>query len=180
MIKKTNKRTKVEVLGDYMLTLYFQFQKGSIYCIKRHKANKVVKSCLNTPKLSAFVPVNVRGRACTTRSPLLYINKREFLFAHRVSTRAQIRRVNMKSMITLLFLAAVAVYARAEMEYHPQAILHYLEMEDRDMARKVRSFVKLNDFKPSFRPSIRPSGMPPMPPDVVSTHTFERKGDLGF
>ncbi|KAJ7393036.1 hypothetical protein OS493_008322 [Desmophyllum pertusum] len=72
----------------------------------------------------------------------------------------------MKSMITLLFLAAVAVYARAEMEYHPQAILHYLEMEDRDMARKVRSFVKLNDFKPSFRPSIRPSGMPPMPPDV--------------
>ncbi|KAJ7375204.1 hypothetical protein OS493_001947 [Desmophyllum pertusum] len=37
-------------------------------------------------------------------------------------------------------------------------------MEDREMARKVRSHVNLNDFKPSFRPSNRPvlpSGIPP-------------------
>ena len=100
----------------------------------------------------------------------------------------------MKAMIALLFLAAVAVYARAEMEYHPQAILHYLEMEDREMARKVRSYIKL-DFPsgrpsglpsgrpsglpsgrpsglPSGRPSFRPSGFPTgIPPGVVSSHT---------
>lgn len=40
-------------------------------------------------------------------------------------------------MIALLFFAAVAVYARAEMEFHPQAVLHYLELEDREMVRKV-------------------------------------------
>ncbi|KAL9973888.1 hypothetical protein ACROYT_G020395 [Oculina patagonica] len=71
----------------------------------------------------------------------------------------------MKAMIALLFLAAVAVYARAEMEYHPQAILHYLELEDQEMARKVRSIVKLND--PQVRPSFRPSGFPTnIPPKV--------------
>ena len=142
-----------------------------------HKANKVVKSCLNTLNLSAFVQADTRGRACATRSPILYINKREFPFAHRVP-RAQIRRVNMKSMITFLFFAAVAVYARAEMEYHPQAILHYLEMEDREMARKVRSHVNLNDFKPSFRPSNRPVLPSGIPPKVVSTHAFEC--NIGF
>ncbi|KAL9986924.1 hypothetical protein ACROYT_G001140 [Oculina patagonica] len=55
----------------------------------------------------------------------------------------------MKAILALLFLAAVAVYARAEMEYHPQAILHYLEMEDEEMARKVRGLVG-----PSARPSF--------------------------
>ncbi len=76
----------------------------------------------------------------------------------------------MKAMIALLFLAAVAVYARAEMEYHPQAILHYLEMEDHEMAKKVRSIVKLSDPH-KVRPSFRPSGFPTnIPPKVVSTH----------
>ena len=68
----------------------------------------------------------------------------------------------MKSMIALLFLAAVAACAWAEMEYHPQAVLHYLEMEDREMARKVRSIVKargLPSGKPSFSPSFKPTGI---------------------
>lgn len=79
----------------------------------------------------------------------------------------------MKAMILLLFLAAVAVYAdEMEMEYHPQAIMHYLEMEDREMAKKVRNIVKLEDphpFKP--RPTgILPSGFPTgIPPKIVST-----------
>ena len=75
----------------------------------------------------------------------------------------------MKSMITLLFLSAVAVYARAELEYHPQAVLHYLEMEDREMARKVRGIINargLPSGKPSFPPSFKPSGVPA---PVVST-----------
>ncbi|KAL9973873.1 hypothetical protein ACROYT_G020379 [Oculina patagonica] len=72
----------------------------------------------------------------------------------------------MKAMIALLFLAAVAVYAQAEMEYHPQAILHYLEMEDREMANKVRGLVGPS-ARPSFRPSFRPSGFPTnIPPKV--------------
>ena len=81
----------------------------------------------------------------------------------------------MKAMILLLFLAAVAVYAdETEMEYHPQAIMHYLEMEDREMAKKVRNIVKLQDphpFKPSFRPTGNlPSGFPTgIPPKIVST-----------
>ena len=87
---------------------------------------------------------------------------------HRLSS------VNMKTMILLLFLAAVAVYAETEMEYHPQAIMHYLEMEDREMAKKVRSIVKLEDpqpLRPSFRPTGRlPSGFPTgLPPKIVST-----------
>ncbi|KAL9973876.1 hypothetical protein ACROYT_G020382 [Oculina patagonica] len=76
----------------------------------------------------------------------------------------------MKAIVALLFLAAVAVYAEEEMEYHPQAILHYLEMEDQEMARKVRSIVKLSDppsGRPSFRPSFRPSGFPPGVPTQV-------------
>ena len=79
---------------------------------------------------------------------------------HRLSS------VNMKTMILLLFLAAVAVYAETEMEFHPQAIMHYLEMEDREMAKKVRSIVKLEDPNPikprptGRLPSIFPSGVP--------------------
>ena len=75
----------------------------------------------------------------------------------------------MKSLIALLFLSAVAAYALAELEYHPQAVLHYLEMEDREMARKVRSIVKargLSSGKPSFSPNLKPTGIP-IP--VVST-----------
>lgn len=75
----------------------------------------------------------------------------------------------MKAILAVLFLASVAVYAMAEMEYHPQAIMHYLEMEDQEMARKVRGIIKLEDpqpFKPSFRP---PSGFPTgIPPKIVS------------
>lgn len=88
----------------------------------------------------------------------------------------------------MLFLSALAVYARAEMEYHPQAILSYLEMEDREMARKVRSQLKLNDIGPSVRPSILPTGKLPilptgkvpsglpavMPPKMVSSYIFRR------
>ena len=90
----------------------------------------------------------------------------------------------MKVIIALLFLAAVAVYAEEEMEYHPQAVLHYLEMEDQEMARKVRRHIKMDlprgrpTFHPSFRPSFRPSGLPiSLPPEVVSTHqyTLERE-----
>ena len=72
----------------------------------------------------------------------------------------------MNVKISLLFLVAVAVYAKAELEqqYHPQAVLHYLEMEDKKMAEKVRSIVKLPDedpARPSFRPSRFPTGKPP-------------------
>ncbi|XP_020605330.1 uncharacterized protein LOC110044147 [Orbicella faveolata] len=69
----------------------------------------------------------------------------------------------MKSMLALLCLAAVAACAWAELEYHPQAVLHYLEMEDREMAKKVRSIVKargLPSGKPTFSPSFKPSGFP--------------------
>lgn len=78
----------------------------------------------------------------------------------------------MNVKISLLFFVAVAVYAKAELEqqYHPQAVLHYLEMEDKKMAEKVRSIVKLpeEDFaRPSFRPSGFPTGLPPK---VVSSN----------
>ena len=78
-------------------------------------------------------------------------------------------------MIALLFVSAVAVYALAELEYHPQAVLHYLEMEDREMARKVRSIINVRGLpsgKPSFRPSFKPSGNP-VP--VVSTQYLKTK-----
>ena len=74
-------------------------------------------------------------------------------------------------MIALLFLASVVAYATAEMEYHPKAILHYLEMEDREMAKKVRSIVKLEDAQPMMiKPTGRlPSGFPTgAPPKIVS------------
>ena len=76
----------------------------------------------------------------------------------------------MNVKISLLFFLAVAVYAKAELEqeYHPQAVLHYLEMEDKKMAEKVRSIVKLQD-EDAARPSFRPSGFPSrVPPKVVS------------
>ena len=78
----------------------------------------------------------------------------------------------MKSVVALLFLAAVAACAWAELEYHPQAVLHYLEMEDREMAKKVRRIVKargLPSGKPTFPPSFKPSGFPTgIPLKVVS------------
>lgn len=85
----------------------------------------------------------------------------------------------MNAMIALLFLAAVGAYNETEMEYHPQAILHYLEMEDRQMAKKVRSIIKLEDtpsFKPSFRPTGHlPSGFPTgVPPRIVLTEQLQR------
>ncbi|XP_078371286.1 uncharacterized protein LOC144654920 isoform X2 [Oculina patagonica] len=58
----------------------------------------------------------------------------------------------MKTIIALLFLAAVVVYAEEETEYHPQAILHYLEMEDQEMARKVRSYLEPRLVAPTVRP----------------------------
>ena len=95
---------------------------------------------------------------------------------HIVFSRAHIRRVNMKSMIFSLFLTVVVACAWAELEYHPQAILHYLEMEDREMAKKVRSIVKARglpsgrpSLPPSFNPSFMPSGFPTgIPLQVVS------------
>ncbi|KAL9973858.1 hypothetical protein ACROYT_G020364 [Oculina patagonica] len=65
----------------------------------------------------------------------------------------------MRAIIALLFLAAVAVYAEEEMEYHPQAILHYLEMEDQEMARKVRGYLELQaDPRRPPRPTPTTSG----------------------
>ena len=106
---------------------------------------------------------------------------------HIVFSRAHIRRVNMKSMIVLLFLTVVAACAWAELEYHPQAVLHYLEMEDHEMARKVRSIVKargLPSSKPTFPPSFKSSGFPTgIPPGVVSiqySNMPEQKEVLSF
>ena len=66
----------------------------------------------------------------------------------------------MKSILALLFVAAVAAYTQAEeLKYHPQAIMHYLKMEDREMATKVRSVLKMNDAEPS--PTSVSTGMPP-------------------
>ena len=83
----------------------------------------------------------------------------------------------MKAMtIALLFLVSVVAYAKAEMEYHPQAIMHYLELEDREMAKKVRSIVKLEDAQPMMiKPTGRlPSGFPTgVPPKMVSPDTLK-------
>ncbi|XP_073259467.1 uncharacterized protein [Porites lutea] len=77
----------------------------------------------------------------------------------------------MSIKIALLFFVAAAFYAKAELEteYHPQAVLHYLEMEDKKMAEKVRSIVKLKEDgpKPSSSPKL-PSGLPTsgIPPKI--------------
>ena len=79
----------------------------------------------------------------------------------------------MKVLIALLFLAAV-VFVRAEeekepdMKFHPQAVLHYLEMEDEKMARQVRSILKMEGNgdgkepprKESMFPTALPTGIP--------------------
>jgi len=73
----------------------------------------------------------------------------------------------MKTILALLFVAAVAAYTQAqELEYHPQAIMHYLEMEDREMANKVRGVLKMNDAEP--KPKL-PTGIPPK---FVSSRRF--------
>ena len=79
----------------------------------------------------------------------------------------------MKAVIPFLFLALVAVYAtHTEMQYHPQAILKYLEYEDQQMAKKVRSIVKLEDANPLKRRG-GPSGFPTViPPAIVSVLTL--------
>ena len=74
----------------------------------------------------------------------------------------------MKTILALLFVAAVAAYSQAEeMEYHPQAIMHYLEMEDREMANKVRTVLKMpvNDADPKPFPTG-------IPPKFVSSRKF--------
>ena len=74
----------------------------------------------------------------------------------------------MKTILALLFVAAVAAYIQAEeLEYHPQAIMHYLEMEDREMANKVRSVLKMNDAEP--KPGL-PTGIPPKFVSTVVVH----------
>ncbi|XP_068700862.1 uncharacterized protein [Montipora foliosa] len=75
----------------------------------------------------------------------------------------------MKVMITLLFLAAaVVVHAEEEkesnMKFHPQAVLHYLEMEDENMAKQVRRIIKMDPIQPtkqSLFPTALPTGLPP-------------------
>ena len=74
----------------------------------------------------------------------------------------------MKAILAVLFLASVAVYAMTEMEYHPQAIMHYLEMEDQEMAKKVRGIIKLEDPQP-FKPSGFPTGIPPKIVSILNT-----------
>ena len=116
----------------------------------------------------------MRSTGCRARNPLYKLPRTSLCTScfpeHRLAP------VNMKAMIALLLLAAVAVYAEEKMEYHPQAILHYLELEDHKMAEKVRSIVKLEDpgkFRPSGLPSGRPSGFPTgIPPKIVSTNNF--------
>lgn len=56
----------------------------------------------------------------------------------------------------LLCLVAVAVSAKVEMEYHPQAVLHYLELKDQHLARKVRGMLKLDADFPKPSPSLPP------------------------
>ena len=96
----------------------------------------------------------------------------------------------MKAIVALLFLSALALYAQAEMEYHPHAILNYLEREDHEMVRKVRGILKLQDpgpsfepsfkpsfnpsFKPSFNPSFKPSFKPLVPLPIVSSCVFNK------
>lgn len=71
----------------------------------------------------------------------------------------------MKVLIALLFLAAV-VFVRAEeekepdMKFHPQAVLHYLEMEDEKMAKHVRSILKMDQKKEPRKESMFPTALP--------------------
>ena len=78
----------------------------------------------------------------------------------------------MSIKIALLFFVAAAFYAKAELEteYHPQAVLHYLEMEDKKMAEKVRSIVKLKKGGPKPTLPELPNGLPTrgIPPKIVS------------
>ena len=79
----------------------------------------------------------------------------------------------MKTILALLFVAAVATYSQAEeLEYHPQAIMHYLEMEDREMATKVRRVLKMNDADP--KPKL-PTGIPPK---FVSSRKFKQLDNI--
>lgn len=102
---------------------------------------------------------------------MIYIIMYTSPVAHQCLQDHQRVSSTMNVKICLLFFVAVAVYAKAELEqqYHPQAVLHYLEMEDKKMAEKVRSIVKLPE-EDSARPSFRPSGFPTgIPPKVVSS-----------
>ena len=73
--------------------------------------------------------------------------------------------INMKVLIALLFLAVV-VFVRAEeekepeMKFHPQAVLHYLEMEDEKMAKHVRSILKMDQKKEPRKESMFPTALP--------------------
>ena len=105
---------------------------------------------------------------------MVYINKNRFRLAHQCRRNTEEYRSRIMSIkIALLFFVAAAFYAKAELEteYHPQAVLHYLEMEDKKMAEKVRSIVKLKEDgpKPSSSPKL-PSGLPTrgIPPKIVS------------
>ena len=65
----------------------------------------------------------------------------------------------MIAKVALLCLVAVAVSAKVEMEYHPQAVLHYLELKDQHLARKVRSMLKLDADFPKPSPTSLPPGI---------------------
>lgn len=71
------------------------------------------------------------------------------------------RRINDKMIakVALLCLVAVAVSAKVEMEYHPQAVLHYLELKDQHLARKVRGMLKLDADFPKPSPTSLPPGI---------------------
>ena len=85
----------------------------------------------------------------------------------------------MKVMITLLFLAAaVVVHAEEEkesnMKFHPQAVLHYLEMEDENMAKQVRRIIKMDPIQPtkqSLFPTALPTGLPPKIVSIVASYS---------
>ena len=83
--------------------------------------------------------------------------------------------INMKVLIALLFLAAV-VFVRAEeekepdMKFHPQAVLHYLEMEDEKMAKHVRSILKMDQKREPKKESMFPTALPTgIPKQFVSS-----------
>ena len=65
----------------------------------------------------------------------------------------------MIAKVALLCLVAVAVSAKVEMEYHPQAVLHYLELKDQHLARKVRGMLKLDADFPKPSPTSLPPGI---------------------